>query len=60
MDVDGVKESVKRIEAALAFCEEILNSAPKNEFETDSLALKLKHAKRQAMVHCMELDRSLK
>jgi hypothetical protein len=59
MDVGKVMASIKRIEASLDFCDELLHSKPGNELEYDNTVLKLKHAKRQAMINCMELDKLL-
>jgi hypothetical protein len=60
MKVDEVKSSIKKIEASLDFCEELLSSKPKNEFDFDNTVLKFGHAKRQVMINCMELDKLLK
>lgn len=60
MDIKSVKLSVRRLQASLDFADELLNSKPQNELDYDNIALKLKHAKKQSILYCMELDKLLK
>lgn len=60
MSVDDIKLVLKKLDASLDFCEELVKSRPKNELDQKNAALQLKHAKKQVIGTCMGLDKLLK